>query len=86
MLIGRRLYIPKRIWKDKNINPECKVIYAYIYSKGFDKLITHINIGEVQKIIKIKNVGFRKNLDILEKFKYILYKEYDKGMYEVHVC
>ena len=74
-----------RIWKDKNIKPECKEIYAYIYSKGFDKLLTHINIGEIQQTIPITNIGFRNNLRLLEKFKYLIYKEFDTGMYEIHI-
>ena len=74
-----------RIWKDKNIKPEGKEIYAYIYSKGFDRLLTHINIGEIQQIIPITNIGFRNNLRLLEKFKYLIYKEFDTGMYEIHI-
>ena len=26
-----------KIWKDRNIKPEAKEIYAYLYSEGFDK-------------------------------------------------
>lgn len=75
-----------RIWKDKNIKPEYKRIYAYLYQKGFDKTdIFHINIGEIQPTSHITNVGFRKCLNTLEKFKYIVYQEYDKGLYEVKV-
>lgn len=32
-----------KIWKDKNIMPEGKEIYAYLYSEAFDKLVAHIN-------------------------------------------
>ena len=32
------------IWKDKNIKPEAKEIYAYLYSEGFDKTINNISI------------------------------------------
>lgn len=74
-----------RIWKDKNIKPECKRIYAYLYSKGFDKTDIHVNVGDLQKIIQIKNVGFRNNLKILERFKYLTFTEYDTCMYEVHI-
>ncbi len=74
-----------RIWKDKSIKPETKEIYAYIYSQGFNRLTTHINIGDIQQTISITNIGFRKNLDILEKLKYLIYKEYDTGMYEIHL-
>lgn len=40
------------IWKDKNIKPETKEIFAYLYSEGFDKTISNINIGRVQKEVK----------------------------------
>ena len=58
-----------KIWKDKFIKAETKEIYAYLYSKGYDKMISHINIGEIQQVISITNVGFRNNLKILEKLK-----------------
>lgn len=74
-----------KIWKDKNIKPEGKEIYAYLYSQALDKEITHVNIRNIQHIISITNKGFKKNLDILEKFKYLIYKEYDRGLYEVKV-
>ena len=57
-----------KIWKDKNIKPEGKEIYAYLYSEAFDKLVAHINIGDIQNKIHITNVGFKNNLKILEKF------------------
>ena len=76
-----------KIWKDKNIKPEAKEIYAYLYSQGFDKTITNINIGRVQKEVKsIKNIAFRKNLQQLEKFHYIKFREYDIGLYEFIIC
>ena len=75
-----------KIWKDKKINPECKRIYAYVYSKGLNRISTDINVGELQQYIPITNVGLRKNLNILQKFKYLIFKEYDKGMYEIHIC
>lgn len=50
-----------KIWKDKNIKPEDKEIYAYLYSEAFDKLVTHINIGDIQNKIHITNVGFKNN-------------------------
>lgn len=74
-----------KIWKDKFIKAETKEIYAYLYCKGYDKMISHINIGEIQQVISITNVGFRNNLKILEKFKYIVFKEYNPGMYEIHI-
>lgn len=67
-----------KIWKDKNIKPEGKEIYAYLYSEAFDKLVAHINIGDIQNKIHITNV-------ILEKFKYLVFKEYDNGLYEYHI-
>ena len=74
-----------KIWKDKNINLEAKEIYAYLYSEAFDKLVAHINIGDIQNKIHITNVGFKNNLKILEKFKYLVFKEYDNGLYEYHI-
>ena len=74
-----------KIWKDKNIKPEGKEIYAYLYSEAFDKLVAHINIGDIQHRIHITNVGFKNNLKILEKFKYLVFKEYDNGLYEYHI-
>ncbi len=74
-----------KIWKDKNIKPEAKEIYAYLYSQGVNKTISYVNIGQVQEVLSISNVGFRNNLKLLEKFKYLLYKEYDRGMYEYHI-
>ena len=53
------------IWKDKNIPKEAKYIYTYIYSKGMNRLLIDINIGEIQRIVKIKNEGLRKNLERL---------------------
>ena len=74
------------IWKDKNIKPEAKEIYAYLYSEGFDRTVFHFNIGDIQNYIPITNVGFRNNLKILEKLKLLIYKEYKRGMYEIHIC
>ena len=74
-----------KIWKDKNINLEAKEIYAYLYWQGFDKIISHINIGDIQQVISISNVGLRNNMKLLEKFNYIVYREYDKGLYEYHI-
>ncbi len=75
------------IWKDKNIKPEAKEIFAYLYSEGFDKIASNINIGRVQKEVKsIKNIAFRKNLQQLEKYNYIKFREYDIGLYEFTIC
>ena len=82
MLI-RKFQIPQKIWKDKRIPKETKYIYSYIYSKGFDRIITDINIGEIQQTIKIKNKGLKKSLDILEQLKYLVYQEYATGMYTI---
>ena len=57
--------ITNRIWKDKDIPKEAKYIYTYIYSKGMNRLLIDINIGEIQRIVKIKNEGLRKNLERL---------------------
>ena len=76
-----------RIWKDKKIPFEAKDIYSYLYAEGFDKTITNVNIGRVQGQLKgIKNVAFRKNLQLLEKYNYIKFKEYDNGLYEYTIC
>ena len=79
----RHLELPQEIWKDKRIPKETKLIYSYIYSKGFDKFITNINVGEIQQVINIKNEGLRKSLARLEKLKYLIYKEYANGMYTI---
>ena len=76
-----------KIWKDRNIKPEAKEIYACLYSEGFDKTISNINIGRVQKEVKsIKNIAFRKNMQLLEKYNYIKFREYDIGLYEYTIC
>lgn len=78
-----KFQIPTIIWKDKNIPKEAKYIYSYIYAKGNERIITDINIGEIQQTIKIKNEGLRKNLEVLEKLKYLVFQEYDAGMYTI---
>lgn len=76
-----------RIWRDKNIKPEAKEIYAYLFAEGFERTISHISIGRIQRELKsITNIGFRNNLKILEKLKLLIYKEYKRGMYEIHIC
>lgn len=76
-----------KIWKDRKIKPEAKEIYAYLYSEGFDRTISNINIGRVQKEVKsIKNIAFRKNMQLLEKYNYIKFREYDIGLYEYTIC
>ena len=81
----KHLEIPDDIWKDKRIPKETKLIYSYVYTKGFDRIITDINVGEIQQVINIKNIGLRKSLDILERLKYLIYKEYSNGMYTIHL-
>ena len=79
----KHLEIADSIWKDKRIPKETKLIYSYIYTKGFDRIITDINVGEIQKVVNIKNKGLRKSLQILEELKYLIYKEYSSGMYTI---
>ena len=81
----RHLEVAESIWKDKRIPKETKLIYSYIYTKGFERIITDINIGEIQRVVNITNIGLRKSLQILEELKYLIYKEYDKGLYEYHI-
>lgn len=78
-----KFQIPTAIWKDKRIPKETKYVYSYIYQKGFNRIITDINIGEIQQTIKIKNKGLKKSLDILEQLKYLVYKEYSVGHYTI---
>ena len=79
----KHLEVPQEIWKDKRIPKETKYIYSYIYTKSFDRIITDINIGEIQQTLKIKNKGLKKSLEILEELKYLVYQEYDTGMYTI---
>ena len=51
--------------------------------EGFERIITDINIGEIQKVVNIKNIGLRKSLELLEQLKYLIYKEYSNGMYTI---
>lgn len=82
-MIKNHLEVPQEIWKDKRIPKEAKYIYSYIYSKGFERYITDINVGEIQKVIKIKNKGLKNNLEKLEQLKYLIYQEYSNGMYTI---
>lgn len=86
MRMKRQLDLTEHIvWNNKNIKPECKEIYSYLYAKGFDKTVFHFNIGDIQSDIPITNVGFKKNIEILKKMKLVVYNEYKKGMYEIHI-
>lgn len=71
------------VWKDKRVPKEAKYIYSYIYSKNMNELLMDINVGELQNIIRITNTGLRKNLELLEKLKYLMYNEYSNGMYTI---
>ena len=75
--------IPERLWNDNRIKFEGKVIFGYILAKGFDRLVTDLNVGEIQQTIPITNVGLLKNLQKLERCKYLTFKEYSKGMYTI---
>ena len=75
--------VPKKIWSDKRIAPEGKLIYTYIYSKGMNRYITDINVGELQQVVKISNKGLRNYLEQLEDCKYLLQNEYSTGMYSI---
>lgn len=79
----RHLEVTDSIWKDKRIPKETKLIYSYIYTKGFERLLTDINVGEIQRVVNITNVGLRKSLELLEQLKYLIYKEYSNGMYTI---
>ena len=81
----KELKIPDDIWKDSRIKFEGKVIYGYILAKGFDRFVTDLNVGELQQTISISNVGLLKNLEKLERCKYLTFKQYSKGMYAVNI-
>mgnify|MGYP004654658839 FL=1 len=36
------------------IIPEIKEIYAYLYSQGFNKTITHMNIEDIQQFYQLQ--------------------------------
>ena len=79
----KHLEVSESIWKDKTIPKETKLIYSYIYTKGFERIVTDINIGEIQRVVNITNIGLRKSLELLEQLKYLIYKEYSNGMYTI---
>ena len=82
-MINNYLKIPPKVWKDKRIKPEIKLVYSYLFSKGFDKYIVDLNVGELQQVVSINNVGLKKALQILATCVYLLYNEFDKGMYSI---
>lgn len=79
--------IDPRVWKDKNIKFETKLIYKILCSRKSDRSdFTSISIGSIQKSLSITNVGFKKNLQILEDNKYIIFEEYSNGLYTYKFC
>lgn len=84
-MTNTQLEAPKRLWNDKRIKPEGKLIYSYIYSKGQDRIITNLNVGELQQVVRISNQGLKKNLKKLEDYKYLLFKEYSNCMYTINI-
>lgn len=85
LLVRNSLEVPNKIWKDKRIKKECKIIYSLIYSKSYDKKVIHLNVGDIQQDIKIKNKALRKHLDNLKDLNYINVKEYATGLYMIHL-
>jgi len=77
--------IPDKVWKDKRVKPEGKLIYSYLYTKSDGRLLTNLNVGELQQVVQISNQGLKRNLEKLEQTKYLFYKEYDVGMYTIHL-
>lgn len=75
-----------KIWEDKNIKPKSKEIFAYLYVEGFERTISHLNVGEIQQTVRIKNKGLRNVLEQLQRYGYLKYREYHSGMYEYHIC
>lgn len=76
-----------RVWNDKNIKFETKLIYKILLSEQSHRCeFTSISIGKVQKHLSITNVGFKKSLQILENNKYIKFNEYSKGLYTYVIC
>ena len=84
-MFRNNLEVPNKIWKDKRIKKECKIIYSLIYSKCYNQTVIHLNVGDIQQELSITNVGLKKHLGILEKYKYLIYNEYSKGMYMIHL-
>lgn len=79
--------INTKIWKDKNIKFETKLIYEILCAEQSQRSkFTSISIGRVQNHLSITNFGFKKNLQILEDNKYIKFIEYSKGLYTYEFC
>lgn len=79
----KQLEVPQEVWEDKRIPYETKYVYGFILSKGFDKTITHLDVGELQQTFKIKNKGLKRSLDILEHLNYLIYKDLSHGRYTI---
>ena len=77
--------VPDKMWNDKRIKPEGKLIYSYIFAKGMNRDYTDLNVGELQQVVTISNEGLKKNLQKLERYKYLLFKEYANGMYMINI-
>ena len=82
-MVIKKFQVPIDIWSDKKIPKEAKYIYSYIYSKAYNKYLVDINIGEIQKVVTIKNKGLRKSLELLNDLKYLVFNEYAIGNYSV---
>ena len=79
--------LDSRIWKDKNIKYEAKLIYKILCAEQSTRCeFTSISIGKIQNTMSITNVGFKKNMQLLEDNNYIRFNEYDKGLYTYEVC
>ena len=79
------LEVPDKIWKDKRIKKECKIIYSIIYSRCYNKTVMHLNVGDIQQDLKIKNKALKKHLDNLQNLNYINVKEYATGLYMINL-
>lgn len=75
--------IPEKLWNDSRIKFEGKMIFGYILAKGYDRFVIDLNVGEIQQVVPITNVGLQKNLEKLERCRYLKFKEYSKGMYAI---
>ncbi len=79
----KQLEVPQEVWEDKRLPYETKYVLGYIIAKGFDRTITHLDVGELQQTFKIKNKGLKRSLDILESLNYLIYKDHSHGRYTI---
>ena len=79
----KHLEVPDEIWEDKRIPYETKYVYGFILAKGFDRTITHLDVGEMQQAFRIKNKGLRNSLDKLEELNFLKYKDHSNGRYTI---